>query len=44
MQRFFDKGVVLGLVIALLAFTVANGLIAYRNLRDLYEARVRVGE
>ena len=44
MQRFFDKGIVLGLVMALLAFTVANGLIAYRNIRDLYDARVRVGE
>src|SRR5438132_294318 len=44
MQRFFDKGIVLALVAALLAFTIANALIAYHNIRDLYDARVRVGQ
>ena len=44
MRRFFDKGIVLGLVIALLAFTVANAFVAYRNIRDLYDARIRMGE
>jgi PAS domain S-box-containing protein len=44
MQRFFDKGIVLALVMSLLAFTVANALIAYNNIRDLYDARVRVAE
>ena len=43
MQRFFDKGVVLALVAALLAFTIANAVIAYHNILDLYEARIRVG-
>ena len=43
MQRFFDRGIVLALVGALLAFTVANAVIAYHNILDLYEARIRVG-
>jgi PAS domain S-box-containing protein len=38
MQRYFDRGMlaVLGL---LLAVTVANGVVAYHHIRELYEAR-----
>jgi len=41
MQRYFDRGMlaVLGL---LLAVTVANGVVAYHHIRELYETRVRV--
>jgi PAS domain S-box-containing protein len=43
MQRYFDRGMLFVLAV-LLAVTVANGVIAYHNIRDLYEARVRVGQ
>jgi PAS domain S-box-containing protein len=41
MQRYFDRGMVAVLAV-LLAVTVANGLVAFRNIHDLYAARVRV--
>ena len=43
MQRNFDKGMwaAVGL---LFAFTIANALVASHNIRDLYDARVRVGQ
>ncbi|HET7402629.1 MAG TPA: CHASE3 domain-containing protein, partial [Usitatibacter sp.] len=41
MQRYFDRGMlaVLGL---LLAVTIANGMVAYHHIRELYETRARV--
>jgi PAS domain S-box-containing protein len=43
MQRHFDKGMVAVLVL-LVVVIAANALIAYRNIIELYEARVRVGQ
>ncbi|MGE5093667.1 MAG: CHASE3 domain-containing protein [Betaproteobacteria bacterium] len=43
MQRYFDRGM-LAVLGVLLAVTVANGVVAYHNIRDLFEARVRVGQ
>src|SRR4029078_3851306 len=42
MQRYFDRGMlaVIGLLVILIAGDVA---IAYYNINDLYQARVRVG-
>jgi PAS domain S-box-containing protein len=43
MQRYFDRGMIAVLAV-LLAVMVANGLVAYHNIRDLHEARVRVAQ
>ena len=42
-MRNFDRGMWL-LIGLLLAFTVANALVAYSNIRDIYEARLEVGQ
>ncbi|HET9652186.1 MAG TPA: CHASE3 domain-containing protein, partial [Usitatibacter sp.] len=43
MHRHFDRGMVAVLGV-LLAVTIANGVVAYHNIRELFEARVRVGQ